>query len=107
MRNAEFGMRNEDEKGRSVQGGRGRWQMKNFWRAAEFGVRMGGLAKRAKCGIVVRMNTLLVKKPARKKQAAKRPVPKKKDSWLGSAKGMWLDPNYDFTKPTCPHWTYP
>jgi len=50
------------------------------------------------------MNTLLIKKPTKKKQTAKKTAPKKKDSWLGSAKGQWLDPNYDFTKPTCPHW---
>jgi len=52
------------------------------------------------------MNTLLVKKPkpTEKKQTAKKPDPKKKGGLIGSAKGLWLDPNYDFTKPTCPHW---
>ena len=82
--------------------GESSWQNVAGARNSDF---MLGLVKRGRRGSVARMNTLLVKKPAGKKQATKKPVSKKKDSWLGSAKGMWLDPNYDFTKLTCPHWT--
>jgi len=50
-----------------------------------------------------RMKTATVKNPEKKKPSHK-PKAEKKESLLGCVKGMWLDPNYDFTKPTCPHW---
>jgi hypothetical protein len=50
-------------------------------------------------GKKTRVKTMTKPKPTKIK-----PAPKKKGGLIGSAKGLWLDPNYDFTKPTCPHW---